>query len=279
MSDASTPVGGQYEDADLYGKSFDIRQRLDLQWALEFLADRIFTRVLDIGCGNGEFLAQLVQREMVKVGLAGLDRSEAMVSTTRERLRPILGGLPLELWRCDAQQPSPMRGRFALISILAVLHWLYPQESEVLRWARERLEDGGLLIATTYHPPIDGELRGGSDEVALEAMRRIGGPREFPRSFTPMELRTRTESEVGALFGSQFVIQSVHTRDAVTQASDPIKYIRYHQATFGDYYSRLLAEGTRGAFFETLGDVAMERMRRHGLVTSVKICLWICGRR
>ena len=46
-----------YNDPDLYETSSGIRQYSDLIWVLGLIPNRQYRNCLDIGCGNGNFLA------------------------------------------------------------------------------------------------------------------------------------------------------------------------------------------------------------------------------
>jgi hypothetical protein len=160
--------------------------------------------------------------------------------------------------------------------MLAALHWVYPNEAEVIRWASGRLDAEGLFCLTTYHPTAHQD---GSDDVVLEAMRRVGGPREYPQGFLPMGARTRPTAGIRKLLEEQLAIRSVFSRVATIRVAEAAEYVRYHVATFGNYYSLLLPQEVRPAFLTAVGDVARERMRTKGYVTQVDVSLWLCGRR
>ena len=57
------------------------------------------------------------------------------------------------------------------------------------------------------------------------------------------------------------------------------EYQRFHAATFGTYYSRIVAADRQEAFFAALGETAVRRMREQGFVTTMPVRLWACERR
>jgi hypothetical protein len=163
-----------------------------------------------------------------------------------------------------------------VISMLPVLHWVFPHEAAVIRWISEKLDTGGVYCLTTYHPIIQHD---GSDEVVLEAMRRIGGPHEYPQGFLPMGARTRPAACIRKMLEEKLAIESVSSRVATIRVAEGMEYVRYHVGTFGNYYSRLLPQEMRRAFLTGVEDVARESMRTKGYATQVDVCFWLCVRR
>lgn len=265
-----------YDDPGLYKASSVIRQRVDAKWVLDLLPERRYQSCFDIGCGNGDLLGQLVAMGRVSNRVMGIDRSAEMVAAARRRMASVKDDINLRLEQADALSPPEIEEDFELVTMLAVLHWLYPHEARVFPWLAGLLAGEGVFCMTTYHPPVDSRSRGGSDNIVLEAMERIGVKAEFPDDFMPIGLRTRPEDELEQLLGASFRIEEVHTRSAATRVDEPKQASYYHVATFGTYYTQLLPAELRPRLIEAIGEVAMDNMKRQGHVTSMDIKLWIC---
>jgi 2-polyprenyl-3-methyl-5-hydroxy-6-metoxy-1,4-benzoquinol methylase len=128
-------------------------------------------RILDVGCGTGEFLAT-----MKKGGweVEGLERDERASAWARSKWGIQIHGGEVE------QLPSD-RPRFDVITLWHVIEHLY-NPLNVLRVLRERLSDEGLfLIATPNLAGVDSWVYR-DHWIALDAPRHVS-------YFTPQSLR------------------------------------------------------------------------------------------
>jgi SAM-dependent methyltransferase len=235
-----------------------------------------YQNCLDIACGDGSFLAALAEWGRVETGLVGIDRSAAMVVATRKRLWPVSNLIDVRVEQADALTRPSFPERFDLVTLLAALHWMYPAEDQVFSWVRGLLGKHGLFCMTTYHPSVNDQCCGGSDLLVLEAMHRIGGPSRFPQDFIPIGKRTRRTEALESMLKRSFALTRSYRHEAITRVTGAEQYARFHEATFGDYYSRLLRADLRPRYLEALGEIAMERMASHGFVTSMEVRLWMC---
>jgi SAM-dependent methyltransferase len=268
----------KYEDPALYAASSALRQAKDADWVMELMPAREYRSCLDVGCGNGDFLNRLATSGKVTSSLMGVDRSADMVKAARNKLRGVAGNMRLNLRQADVVDLPDIKGKFDLITMMAVLHWIYPDEESVFAWVSDMLEEYGVFCLTTYHPSVNSRFVGGSDEVALEALEQIGASTNFPRGFTPIGQRTRPVAELELALRSAFRVYEVHARPAITRAASAQQYADFHVATFGSYYSQLIPSRARASFLEALGYSAMRRMRTLGYVTRMQVRFWICGR-
>jgi SAM-dependent methyltransferase len=268
-----------YDNPDLYASSSTLRQLQDATWVFNFLPDRPIVNCLDVGCGNGAFLDRLVQSGRVSGIVAGFDKSPQMAESAQARLRQHPAGIRSTIAQADALSPPTYPQPFGLVSMLAVLHWLYPQEDRALRWIASILDQDGEFCLTTYHPTSEGQTLGGTDDVVIEALDRIGLPRELPPGFIPMGTRARPKTAIERLLRESFRIVATLDRPAVMRVNDPQGFIDYFRATFGAYYLQVFPAELEASFLPALGQVAMERMERLGHVTSIDIRMWICRRR
>ncbi len=98
-------------------------------------------RALDVGCGSGGVLWLLRERGY---DVHGLDFSERAVAEIRRRNLGIVK-------TADIQQGIPFTGTFDLIVCFEVLEHLY-EPIRALQHMRDKLAQGGVLIATTPYP-------------------------------------------------------------------------------------------------------------------------------
>jgi len=266
-----------YGDAALYESSSGIRQKADAEWVLSLLPAGRFRNCLDLACGGGNFLAELVASGRVEKEVVGLDKSKEMVRAAKERLQAAPSQIKVQIDLADVLDFPSYRERFDLVTFLAAVHWVYPEEARVFSWIRGLLSEGGLFGLTTYHPSLNREFCGGSDMLALEVLSRIGGPTRFPPDFLTMGRRTRSPNTIREMLRTMFETVSEFENFAVTKVATAEQYRRFHEATFGEYYSKPLKPELKVEYRRVLGELAMERMESAGFVTSMEIRLWTCG--
>ena len=113
-------------------------------WALEQFALGPDDRLLDIGFGSGELLAEVLSRDG-RVQAAGLDLSEEMVRLARRRLWPWIQEGRLEL-RQGAIDAMPFAdARFSRVITVNTLYF-WPSPAKALAECRRVLEDQGECL-------------------------------------------------------------------------------------------------------------------------------------
>lgn len=101
-------------------------------------------KLLDLGCGNGNLLVQLVKDGFA---LTGVDLSEAMIEQAKQRLNDYA-----ELIVADAGHLPFQAGTFDILVCNASFHH-YPDSKDALKEMRRVLRPGGeLLIGECYMP-------------------------------------------------------------------------------------------------------------------------------
>jgi trans-aconitate methyltransferase len=121
---------------------------------VELLAPRQGERVLDLGCGTGELTAAIAARGAT---LTGLDFSEAMLRTARERHPAI------DFVAADAQRLA-YTSAFDAVFSNAALHWM-PRMDDVVAGVARALTRPGRFVA---------ELGGaGNTATVLGALRAV----------------------------------------------------------------------------------------------------------
>lgn len=114
-------------------------------YVLKNLAPITRPAILDVGCGTGELLSQLVAQSYDS--LAGLDLAPNMVGVAREKL-----GNTVELRIGDAEAIPWDSGTFDCVLCTLSLHH-YPHPERALAEMRRVLRPGGLLILADVTMP------------------------------------------------------------------------------------------------------------------------------
>jgi 2-polyprenyl-3-methyl-5-hydroxy-6-metoxy-1,4-benzoquinol methylase len=101
-----------------------------------------YSRLLDVGCGPGTFIAQMASaHESV-----GIDLSRNQIAYAERRY----GGPQRRFIRCTAEQLPEEAGHFDAITAIELIEHLSPEEVKVtLEAAVARLAPGGKLVLTT----------------------------------------------------------------------------------------------------------------------------------
>jgi len=149
------------------------RYRLALRWLK--LGKHSAERVLDVGAGNGAFMAEALQRSP-RLNIFGAEFSQAALDIAHPLIRSRLA-------RCDLQgdQPLPWGGYFQVITCMEVLEHL-PDDELALRHITNALAPGGRLLisvpAWEHHwGPQDvtaGHVRRYEPRVLRERIERAG---------------------------------------------------------------------------------------------------------
>jgi len=106
-------------------------------------------RVLDIGCGHGSYLADLLRRHRDAMGL-GVEIDPRVAEEARRRLVEADVARRAEIRVGDFRSAPLPEGRFDLILLNHNLHYFAPGERvALLRRARSRLDEEGVLAVQT----------------------------------------------------------------------------------------------------------------------------------
>ncbi|MFD6416042.1 class I SAM-dependent methyltransferase [Streptomyces sp. NPDC060194] len=271
------PVETQARTLAGYADASRLRQVHDRDWVLDQVTGAPRTLV-DLGSGIGQLLQAALDRFPSLERAVGLERSPHRIAEATTRLSASADRV--ELHEADLTTPGPISHRPDVVTMTSVLHWLYPHEDRIFTWVREHLAPDGSFLLTTYHPEADAAGLGGEDDIVRDALTDLGiGRTVVPARFTghgilPIATRTRTTDDLHALLERHFTVAAVHDRDAVVSGVDAPGYARFHAATFGDYYARLVEPARRPAFFRAVGAAAARRQDERGHVSSMTVRLW-----
>jgi len=129
----------------LFGGAADAMRRIALGALARAIrgVDQRRVRVLDLACGNGRFLAQLLGA-FPRIGAAGLDLSPAYCEEARQRLA---GYAQVEIVAGAAEQAPFDDASFDAITCIYLFHELPPRvRRDVAREIARLLKPGGVLV-------------------------------------------------------------------------------------------------------------------------------------
>lgn len=269
----------QARNLDGYRDSSELLQLRDQSWVLDRAGLQPHT-LLDLGCGVGSLLEGALRRWPQLQEAWGIERSTLRLEQARSYLQPVEGRV--RLLEGDLLQLDELPQRFDLVTLTAVLHWLYPDEERLFAWVARHLAKDGVFLFTSHHPWRDDGL-GGEDELVAEALVDMGlaAPHAVSSLYTeaelvPMGTRTRDAAWLRECIQRYFKVDTVASREAVLQVEDADAYQRFHAATFGTYFTPLVPTSRHEEFFVRLGRIAERRMRADGRVTAIPVSVWRC---
>jgi ubiquinone/menaquinone biosynthesis C-methylase UbiE len=146
----------------LFGGAADAMRRIVLGGLVRALLglDQRRVRLLDLACGNGRFLAQILEA-LPRLPAVGLDLSPAYLEEAAVRLRP---WPQAELVRGQAERAPFADESFDAITCVYLFHELPPRvRQSVAREIARLLKPGGVLVfgdslQTGDHPDLDAML-------------------------------------------------------------------------------------------------------------------------
>ena len=213
----------------------------------------------------------------------GIERSPLRLEQARAQLRG--AGVEARLLEGDLLDLPPLAERFELISMTAVLHWLYPDEERLFRWVARHLEAQGVFLFTSHHPFAEDGL-GGEDDLVAQALVEMGlaAPERVAALYAevgllPMGTRTRGREALRERVERHFRVDSIVSRPAALRVADSAEYQRFHAATFGTYFAPLVPATRLEEFFVRLGRIAERRMQADGQVSEIPVSVWRCRAR
>lgn len=162
--------------ATWYDRIWSRYVRRSVTLTLPYTAVNAGQRILDVGCGTGQFLEQL-DRRTPGAALIGIDLTPPMLHVARLRL---LGHADVMI--AEASRVPFASGTFDVVVSTSVIHYLPPPTVPVLReWLRSLRPGGSLVIADWCRDYVN--MR-----VLDHLLRRIDPA--HGRVLTAMELRS-----------------------------------------------------------------------------------------
>ena len=155
----SSTIGNQTALTRLYGGL----RRYNLKWKRRRITSvHQKGRLLDVGCGTGEFLS-----EMRNAGweVAGIERDNEASKFARHKLR-------LEVISGGAEAIKEIHGKFDIITLWHVLEHLY-QPKAALESLAQRLGDGGMIVVAVPNIASNDFKFYRDNWVAVEAPRHV----------------------------------------------------------------------------------------------------------
>lgn len=127
----------------LLGAAMDLANRTPVRVALEMLAPHSEDRVLDVGCGTGEAIQQILDR--APCSITGIDPSGTMIRSARRKL-----GDRVTLVHSAVENATLPAAGFDAVLALNVLYFC-GEDGAMLRAIRRVLAPGGRLVAYVSH--------------------------------------------------------------------------------------------------------------------------------
>jgi malonyl-CoA O-methyltransferase len=137
-----------------YAKSYDAYAKVQNHSGLrliDFAGTKIFKKILDIGCGTGNF-TQLLRKKFPKALIKAFDISGEMAAVAAEKLKD----KRIDFFVADAEKIS-LKEDFDLISSNACFQWFEDFDKAIGNY-KDILTDGGNMVFTTFGPGTFCEL-------------------------------------------------------------------------------------------------------------------------
>jgi SAM-dependent methyltransferase len=149
MKGAERPRFGDLEDAVRMAAITRLFEPRALRALTKIPGVRRPRRILDIGCGQGHYLADLLTRFRDALGV-GIEIDPRVAEEARRRLAEADVTRRAEIRVADFLHAEPPPGRFDLILLNHNLHYFAPaQRVPLLRRAHALLDDRGVLVVQT----------------------------------------------------------------------------------------------------------------------------------
>jgi ubiquinone/menaquinone biosynthesis C-methylase UbiE len=161
-----------FDDGAAYERMMGTWSRLVGNVFLDWLSPRLRLRWIDVGCGNGAFTEQLIER-CAPSEVVGIDPSEAQLTFASSRCKPLLArfhqGSAMAL-------PFP-DGRFDA-AVMALVIFFVPDPAKAVAEMARIVSPGGTVAAYAWDM-----LRGGSpSDPVWEGLRVMGVEQTLPPS-------------------------------------------------------------------------------------------------
>jgi len=118
---------------------------------LSWLEKDRFNRILELGCGTGNYTL-LLREKFKKATIAAVDISDKMIEVSSDKLRD----KGIEFMARDAENLNLDKG-FDLITSNACFHWFKDMGKALLRY-RDLLKKDGIILFSTFGPLTFREL-------------------------------------------------------------------------------------------------------------------------
>ena len=272
----------QARSLDGYQDSSELLQRRDQDWVLD-RAGIEPRSLLDLGCGIGSLLLGGARRWPGLQRLWGIERSPLRLEQARAQLRG--AGVEARLLEGDLLDLPPLAERFELISMTAVLHWLYPDEERLFRWVARHLEAQGYSCSprtirsprmasaarTTWSPRPWSRWAWLRRNGWRRSTRKPGCCRWAPAPVAGRRCANASNDTSGSTPSSPARRSCVSPTPPNTSVSTPPP-----SAPISHRWCRRRAWRE---FFVRLGRIAERRMQADGQVSEIPVSVWRCRAR
>ena len=227
--------------AHLYDKYADVQNKAAFELTT-FLKNGNFSRILELGCGTGNYTLML-RENFRDARIKALDISEEMVKLAQNKLK----NKDIEFTVSDAEKTSPDKD-FDLITSNACFQWLNDLERSLQNYAKS-LCSGGIVCFSIFGPDTFCELNSALKSV-LKASHVDSA--DFCDS---NRLRTILKTNFKSI-----KIKEVSYKEnffSLKELLEKIKYsgIRGNGLDKKVYFSRGLLENLEKAYLESFGNI------------------------
>ncbi|MBY6185874.1 methyltransferase domain-containing protein [Marinobacter hydrocarbonoclasticus] len=166
------------------------------------MSDLTGKNVLDLGCGSGEYVAELLARG---ARVTALDLAAPMVELVQQRF---VGDARVHCYQQDLALGLPLEqdGQYDLVLSPLMVHYLEDQRPFFAECARV-LKPGGRLLFSTHSPVADAEASPSGNYYAREAITEQWDTVGVPVTVT--FYRRSLSEQIGAVTQSGFVITAL----------------------------------------------------------------------
>jgi ubiquinone/menaquinone biosynthesis C-methylase UbiE len=162
----------RFDDGAAYERMMGIWSRLVGHVFLDWLSPRPGLRWIDVGCGNGAFTEQLIER-CAPSEVVGIDPSEAQLAFARSRCSPLLAQ-----FHHGNATALPLREGMFDAAIMTLVIFFVPDPAKAVAEMARVVGPSGTVAAYAWDM-----LRGGSPTDPLwEALRSLGIKQILPPS-------------------------------------------------------------------------------------------------
>ncbi len=195
----------RFDDGAAYERMMGTWSRLVGEVFLDWLAPRPGLRWIDVGCGNGAFTEQLLER-CAPSDVVGIDPSEAQLAFARSRCNPLLA----QFHQGSATALPFPEGRFDA-AIMALVIFFVPDPAKAVEEMARVVGPGATVAAYAWDM-----LRGGSPTDPLwEGLRTMGIKQIFPPSPEASRIETLRDLWINA------GLEAVETREITVSRTFP----------------------------------------------------------
>src|SRR5436190_23290265 len=226
----------RFEDGAAYERMMGVWSRIAGGIFLDWLAPRVGSRWVDIGCGSGAFSELLVER-CAPAEVQGIDPSAAQLAFARTRPAARLA----QFRQGDAMALPFPDGSFDA-AVMALVIFFVPEPAKGVAEMVRVVAPGGTIAAYAW----DIEGNGRPTEPIDAELRAMGLTTPLPPSFRAARMESLRELWAGA------GLEAIETREIVMERSFP---------DFDEFWTTTVTSGTIAPIIAGMASAEAERLK------------------